>query len=279
MIKKITLLILTIVLISSCTIEEPYENSSQLVVEGWIENGRNPMVFVTMSLDPSAETISASELRSLVLRYAKVTIEHNGITYPLVANLSDDYYLQNYFTTSKLFGEVGETYTLRVEYNDQVAVATTTINEPVEIDSFEVLQSVIEGNYRIQVAFHDNPQTKDYYKFSVQVTNKEKKYSSSYMSMIDDSLYDSEVISIIVDRGNQLPNLTPEYNFQSGDVVKIKLQTITQDSYRFWANFNQNSLITLLPVNISAPGCVGNVDGALGYWDGYGINEYTICVD
>jgi len=268
-----------ITLLCSCTIEEPNVDDSQLVVEGWIENGHNPMVFVTMSIDPSYKVTSSEDLKNNILRYAKVTIEHNGVIYPLVANLSEDYYLQNYFTTSQLFGEVGEEYILRVEYEDKVAVASTTIPEPTEIDSFEFKESVMKGKMMIKASFYDNPLTKDYYKFATQVLNKEKHYSTAYMSMIDDALYESNLISIFVDRGNHLPDLTPEYYFQSGDIVKIKLEKITAESYRFWSNFNQNSLLALLPITISAPGCEGNIEGALGCWDGYGVTEYVLCVD
>lgn len=90
--------ILTILLLSalSCTKEGPEKaGDSQLVIEGWIESGKAPVVFVTASIEASTEKRKISDLSDNILRYAKVSVEHDGTVYPLSARLKDNYFLRS----------------------------------------------------------------------------------------------------------------------------------------------------------------------------------------
>jgi len=265
----------------SCSKDETVQQATEetLVVDGWIESGKNPMVFITTAVPAVEEPQSAYSLVDHIIRYAKVSIEHNGVEYPLVSSISDYYYLMAYFTTSDIVGEVGGVYSLKIEYKDKVALSTTTIPNPAELDSLWWEPMEEHQKYRVIFAsFHDNPETQDFYRFFIWIRNRQNYYSPAYLGLIDDSSA-GEVLTMQVDSGNQLPEFMPDGRYYSGDIVSVKFATTTEEVYRFWSKVDQNNMVGFLPFNISGVNVYGNVEGALGCWAGYGINEYTICVN
>lgn len=249
-----------------------------LVVDGWIESGKNPMVFVTTAIPATNKEQTISDLASHLIRYAKVTIEHDGIEYPLTSCLSDHYFIQTYFTTSDLVGEVGGEYTLTVEYNGMVAESTTTIPEPAALDSLWCYVRDNDSTYRcVRCSFSDRPEETNYYRFFSWITNRQKHYNPAYLGLMDDSAA-GETISIDVDAGCELPNIGDYVRYYPGDIVSIKLATMTEDIYRFWSKADQNNILAFLPINVAGVNLDSNIDGGFGCWAGYGITEYTICV-
>jgi len=279
--KKHIILSLSILalLLSGCTKEEiTYTDQKEtLVIDGWIESGNNPMVFVTTAIPASNKQQSIAELANHLIRYAKVTIEHDGVEYPLTACLSDYYYIQTYFTTTDLIGEVGEEYTLTVEYKDMYATSTTTIPEPAYLDSIWTYEGLIEPYKALKCSFTDDHAEERYYRFFTWITNRQNHYCPSYLGLMDNSAA-GEKISIEVDPGFELPNISEYPKYYSGDIVSIKFCTMTADTYLFWSKVDQNNLLAFLPINVAGGNLNGNVEGALGCWAGYGITEYSICV-
>ena len=142
----ICLLTIALVLMYGCKGDYGNDEPSQLVVEGWIDNGEFPMVFVTRSVPISEEYQEISNLGQYLERWAKVTISDGEREEVLVGRLNHSYYPPFYYTTSYMRGEPGKTYRLHVEGSGGLtADAETTItSETAVIDSFWV--TPVENN-------------------------------------------------------------------------------------------------------------------------------------
>lgn len=281
--KKLSLyaLIAVITLIfPACSKSEPENEDLKetIVVDGWIESGKNPMVFVTTAIPASNKEQSISDLVNHLVRYAKVTIEHDGVEYPLVACLSDYYYIKTYFTTTDLTGEVGGEYHLTVEYDGMIAQSTTTIPEPALLDSLWSYSRSDDPTFRyVRCSFHDDPDERNFYRFFSCITNRQNHYNPAFLGLMDDSAA-TETISIDVDPGSELPNIGDYVSYYPGDIVAVKFATMTEEVYNFWGKADQNNILAFLPINVAGVNLNSNIDGGFGCWAGYGITEYTICV-
>lgn len=263
----------------SCSKAAPESRTADsIVVDGWIENGEHPMVFLSTSVIATSEKQKAADLADHLIRYAKVTIEHEGVVYPMISCLSDYYYINTYFTTSDLKGEVGGEYTLRVEYDGRTAVSTTSIPEPAELDSLWSYNGPVEPYRKIRSRLKVSPDKSRFYRYYSWIRNRQSHYSPAFMGLMSESAA-GDYITIDIDPGSQLPDITRSAKYYPGDIVSVKLATTTREVYEFWSRYDQNNIVTYLPFNISGVNVTGNVDGALGCWAGYGINEYTICVN
>ena len=58
-------------------------------------------------------------------------------------------------------------------------------------------------------------------------------------------------------------------------IFQIELATLDTTAYRFWKSYEENLSLSPSPFFGSANALQGNVNGALGYWCGYGTQEYV----
>lgn len=143
------------------TVDLP-EAGGQIVVEGSIEQGQPPIIFLTRS-QGYFEPIDLNGLASLIIRDAIVTVGNGTSTVelteicaselteeqlPLVAELTGftpeelaqaDICVYSTFDQS-VWGEPNRIYDLRIEVGDEVVTSRTKINTPIPLDSlwFEI---------------------------------------------------------------------------------------------------------------------------------------------
>ena len=267
--------------VSSCSdrmATEPFD--APLVVEGWIESGRTPVVMVTTGIEVSEEERDISALVENVIRYAKVTIEHDGVVYPLSARLSDEYMLKNYYTSGMLRGEVGGKYRLEVEWQGKKATAVTTIPEPCRIDSLYAMPSpTTDSLCTIQAIFHNDHPKPNYYKFFTWDKTRQNGYAPSFLGTFSDVDREGKMEYNVQKSADYLSDDKDLLFFHRGDTVAVKLATMDAELFAFWREFDQNALCVTFPAVTLFSNVRGNVDGALGYWAGYGIDEKEICVE
>lgn len=279
--KKAVLICLAVILAASCRKAYFPEEAEMdtMVVEGWIDSGMPPIVFVSTPVKAVDNLRASTSLSDVNLRHAKVTIECDGQTYPLTCRYSEAYFLRFYFTTSELIGEVGRSYHLRVEYLDDVAEAVATITPPKEIDKLTVVRAENEpDSYSIQAYLHNDTSKREYFKFFVWNTTEDSSYASSFSETFSNEGA-AEEVCVTVKGSTRLTTEGAEVNFHKGDTVKVKLATMNSEAFEFWKGFDQNSTCLRFPIISVFRNCQGNVNGALGYWIGYGTNEYTVCVE
>ena len=64
--------------------------------------------------------------------------------------------------------------------------------------------------------------------------------------------------------------------FKENEIVRVKVSSLGEEGYAFWRSFEDMaalSRIPLMPVNSNLK---SNVQGALGYWLGYGSSFYEV---
>ena len=133
--KKIISPILAILLMAASCTPELADSPEMIVVEGWIESGSAPVVFITSSVSVNYDRKKMNDLISHVALNANVTVTHNDQTYTLLPSLKDEYLLKLCYTTDDLKGEPGGIYQLHVDWKGRYAEAVTTIPQPGSIET------------------------------------------------------------------------------------------------------------------------------------------------
>lgn len=278
-ILRALLLLPAVLIIWSCGSMLPPEESS-IVVEGWIEEGRCPVVILTRSVPLSEEYVDVSELSQYVVNWGKVTVS-DGDTTIVLTGMRDSKYSPPYiYTTGMMTGVTGKTYTLTVDYEDYHATAQTTIPKSVPIDSIRI--SPLEGNdesYRLYASFTDPSQSHDYYLVFVCDSVSDSQYMLGYMGCIDDAMYTKSVIEVPVYRGQRFvddANYTPY--FRKAEHVSIKLAHVDKSAYDFWNDMQNNTsfsgnMFTPVTSNVHS-----NIEGGIGCWYGMGSSVMGVAV-
>lgn len=249
---------------------------THLTVQGWIENGGHPLVMVaeTIPMDEEAH-ISQTAMMEHIAKWAKVSVSDGENTVILTGNADPDYFPPYVFTTARMTGEVGKTYTLTVEYKDYKARAVTTIPEPVPVERISMMQ-MSDSLFTLQVGFIDPPEKGNYYKVFTRTTGIDTHYHPSAMAQFSDEILDG-YSEFRLFSAQRLLDLVDRPNYRLGEEVWIKMCTTDAATYNYWNNFE-----LMLATNANAtiwldPDMQSNMEGALGYWAGYGVEqEYSV---
>lgn len=270
---KIYKSILALLLLTASCAPEISHSPQQLVVEGWIENGNSPIVFVTSSVSVNYDEKQMSDLIGLVALDANVTVTHNGQTYKLSPSFRDNYLLKICYTTDALKGETGGTYELHVDWNGRHAESVTTIPQSGSIDSIAIERhNSTDTLYLVKAHVVPHPDVR-YYRFFSMDIDRDDTYNPSYMGTYD-SLLNNDMAT--VNRGTSNPIDTPDYFYRLGDSVSFKLSSMDSVAYRFWSKFDENVLFSHVALLPYSSNMASNIEGGLGYWFGYGIKTYGL---
>ena len=268
--KYAHILLLAFLVISACSKTEEV-GRSQLVVEGWIENGQHPIVMVSESIGIASDReMDTKGILDHIAKWAKVSIS-DGTRTEILTGIPDPEYFPPYiFTTSNITGEVGKSYTLKVEYKDYKMEATTRIPDPVPIDNVYV-QSVTDTTASLRVCFTDPPQTGQYYKIFTRTEGKDSHYHPSAFTNVSDESLDG-YSEMFIYSTQRLMDFVDFPNIHVGDVLWIKLCTMDRAGYNYWNNFEimlASNMLNMFYEN----DLESNMEGALGYWIGYGVDK------
>lgn len=267
--KKYIHIILLLVMAACSKTEEV--GRSQLVVEGWIENGDHPVVMVSESIGiASGREIDTKGIIDHIAKWAKVTVSDGTKTEILTGMMDSGYFPPYIYTTSNITGEVGKTYTLTVEYKDYKVEASTRIPEPVPIEKVYV-QAVTDTTASVRVCFTDPPQTGQFYKVFTKTEGIDSHYHPSAMTNMSDESLDGYT-EVFIYSSQRLMDGIDMPNIHTGDVMWIKLCTMDQKTFHYWDNFEimlaSNAFSMFFENDLES-----NLEGALGYWAGYGVDK------
>ena len=244
---------------------------SQLVVEGWIENGGNPVVMVSESIGiATGREMDSKGILDHIAKWAKVSIS-DGTKTEILTGIPDPEYFPPYiYTTSAIAGAVGKTYTLKVEYKDYKVEASTKIPEPVPIDRVYVL-SVKDSLAILKVGFTDPPLKGNNYKIFTRTKGKDTHFHpSAFTSMCDDILDGYTEIQLFSTQ--RLMDYIYWGNIHVGDELEIKLCSTDRSIYEYWNNF-EVSLASNMFNMFYEHDMSNSMKGAMGYWAGYGVDK------
>ena len=268
-----------ILLFFGCSDVELPISDPVLVVDGWIENGKNPIVLVTTSV-PVRDTLGDEEdLKKYVVTWTKVTVSDGEREVTLTGMKNDDYYPPYIYTTSSLIGEPGKTYTLKVEeYNGRGVTAETTIPEPVPLENLKVRRSTNEKDkYYLTGELRDNPETKDYYKVFIKKSRKDSIYLPSFLGLIDDEILNNEVDEIAINNAVNIIEQNQGTLFSADDFIFVRFSTINEAAHNYWSDFD-NVTMSQNPLFPASSRIRSNIIGGLGHWTGYGSTNYRISI-
>ena len=272
--KIVTILFLAALLPLSCTKAVP-QSESRLVVEGWIESGGHPMVMLSESLIlEMGKEVTAEDLVQSIVKWARVTVSDGEKSAVLTGVVDPNYFPPYVFSTDKITGKPGKTYELKVEYKDYVATAKTTIPQPVPIDTVYVA-SIQDSLCHVVCGFTDPSQKGNYYKVFTREMGIDTHYHPSALAQTDDSQLNGYT-ELFMYSTQRLMDFLAMPNIKEGNEFWVKLCTMDAEAYSFWNNYQ-----VLLYANVfgaeTGTTMKSNMNGALGYWIGYGVDK-PVCV-
>ena len=259
----------------------------KLVVEGYIYQDTFPYVILTRNV-PFFSTLDSSTLQEYVVKGATVIVS-DGITTDTMIEIN---YGQLTFYASldnNLKGRVGRTYSLRVEADGQVVTSTTTIPEPVPLDSVWWKVQGEHDTLGFAWAHLTDPDTLgNYYRWFAKRINhypdgdqKDADFIAPIGSTFDDKFINGKSFDFFYNRGN-LPNSTKEDDeneerlfFKTGDTIVVRFCTIDRASFQFWRDEETQGSNNGNPFANPAP-VTSNIKDGLGVWGGYSVTYDTI---
>lgn len=269
------LILLTCATLTACMEEEDAELQTQLVVEGWIEDGGYPVVLLgeTHAIDAGMQNIE-----NYIVRWGKVTISDGTDSVILTGGYDNDFFPPYKYTTFKMTGQAGKTYTLTAEYRGKKATAVTTIPQPVELDSLHVVRSESDTLFYIKAFFEDNPDERNYYGLFSKRHGKDKAFLLSFMGVFSNEVIPMHVAADVYCGTSVYTEADKNASayFKKDDLVQVKLCRMDQASYEFWksySNLNNLSSNMFFPYTNDLE---SNVQGGKGYWCGYGASTLSV---
>lgn len=278
--RRISIFIFFCLALSACVGKYQPQDIPQIVVEGWIDAGGYPVVILTTTVSISEEAKEWESLKDNVIRWAKVSVSDGDQEVVLTGRKNTDYFPPYVYTTARLQGEPGKTYTLKVEYSGRVVTAQTSIPQPIPLQWIKVSPSAQKGKAEIVAGLEDNAETKDYYKFFTKVISEDSSYVSSFMGLINDDILGKDVNEIKVNRGIPMKLGSTESSglFPDDSQVMIKFCTLDAKSFEYWEDFEDLASLSTNPFFPVTRKIRSNVNGGLGYWAGYGSSIYRVSI-
>ena len=282
--------------------------STQLVVEGYIQQDYPAYVFLTKS-ESYFNSVDSNTLNNISVDDALVFVEReDGLIHKLTninQNLLDSLGLMDtlglplnglYIDLSynnDNFSQIGYKYKLIVEWNGETIWANTSIPPQYPVDSVWVKRKdSLESDYKCYIwARINDPDTLGnsaiiHYKRDVGWKPIDPLFIPCAIPARTDNLVNGENFEAMFARSGKFRDedgvLLPFYadrvvdgEFSRRDIVILRLSHVDQSTYKFWRSAGRmqdaNGNPFSEPMNLSS-----NIQGGLGIWGGYGVSYYYI---
>jgi len=274
-----------------------YQN--QLVVDGYIETGGNPIVI----LSQSANIYEQSDLAAYIARFvydAQLNVISGTDTFPLslftipelpvesqkkvaeMLRMNWNEALQlpiKVYSTTALVAQANHSYCLFIEHDGQTFKGTTHIPEPTPLDTvyWKLEPETIEYGYS-WAKLSDQAHQFDAYKWEVKRINiKNGKvvddlFKRGFGGFFSDQFFDGKTIEFYYENPLKRKDSThlKQYKryYRLGDSVVVKFSKMDQSVFTFYdkkyAQLASASNPFSTPINIPS-----NIPGLLGVWAGF----------
>ncbi|MEX1190768.1 MAG: DUF4249 domain-containing protein [Brumimicrobium sp.] len=287
------------------------EAEEKLVVDGRIETNEPPVVLLTKSNNIYDETTGNLLLESIVSG-ATVTVSDGSNTVELDEICSQSLPQGSeeaiasflnidveeleainicfYSTTDpSIYGQVGKTYQLEIEYEGEVYNSSTEILQPVPPDSIYWREDPDSpDNGYSWVVLSDPPGQFDAYFWECRRINIEggqpidDRFLTTFNPAFDDAFFDGLSFEFAYENPHNMNPDTPAEDrgyYQRGDSVAVKFSKIDKDVYEFmemkYVQLQTGGSPFATPSNL--PSNISN--DALGVWAGYSTYFDTLYCD
>ncbi len=267
-------------MITSCAKEDfsiVIAAESKIVVEGWIEEGDVPQVILSRSI-PISTTIDSTTILNHVIRSAKVTVSDGEYEEVLRLKSDKDRIPPFVYYGSEIIGEVGKSYTLKIEYLDRIVTAKTSIPSSVSIKSATYVKKYpADTTGYAYLAFDDPILEKNYYQIATRLDKKEPIFVPAFYGNLNDDNFSSSVVSIQINRGVLIfPKTKFRPYFSDGDLIFVRLRTMNKEAFDFWNGWQNEIVNGRNPIYPSNTSLKSNIKGGVGIWAGYGQQTVSI---
>ncbi len=275
------ILILLLTAIFNCSCIKRYNESDyhNIVIEGWIDNGQNPVVIVTKSIFPGLNNKKMTVDISYVGIGAKVIVSTEDQTETLEGKIDTHYVPPYVFTTDKIIGEAGKTYNLSVEWDEYTATASTTVPlEQAVIDSFKVKPDKMTDSLLTIAAYVSNPNKCKYLNTFIAAQPEQDLLMSSFFGTFKGEYFEKGNNMVTLSKPLKSALYHEDYfsNFRYGDSVTIKFSCIDSLAFTYWNNFNFCTSVNNNAMAGEIRNLKANIEGGEGYWFGYNSSVYTL---
>lgn len=290
-------------------IPEVSSEPPEIVVEGYIEAGQDvipPYVLLTRSLPFFAE-ISLEKFDSLYVHDALVSVNDGDKTVTLTEVCWNEFteeeqellklilgdlgiiqiddlpfnfcvYMDLDFEIS---GEIGKTYDLKIEVEDKILTASTTIPEHVPLEYIKFQKpsgNVADSLLELRTFIKDPEELTSYFRYFTAVDSE--PLIPPFSSVIDDVFFNGKEFEFPLSKAEPInEEVDPgEYGFFTvGDTVTLKWSTIDQVHFDFWNTLefnrvNQGPFSSYTKVDF-------NINGGIGIWGGYSSTYYKMVAE
>lgn len=262
-----------------------------LTVDASIENGQDPVVILTKSLNyfskVSAEVIGNSLVKDAEVYISTGNSTHQLRRYDLIVpgtTIPFSYYSTDLSSPSTIIkGELGKQYQLRIVWQQKEYKASTNIPQVRKtIDSMWWVKAPNTPDTSTKVVVRakvSDPQPfGDYARYFTRVNRG--AFYPGFNSVFDDAFVNGTTYTVDVDRGidRNVDLDFEEYGFfKKGDTVTVKFSNIDKATFDFWrtVEFSYQSIGNPFSSPTKILGNISN--GALGYFGGYG-NQFTTVI-
>ena len=181
------LCLLTVTLVA-CDDDIFGNSQSQMVVDGWIEDGGFPIVIITQTLPITEDFVSVNNLGDYIVKWAKVTVSDGVDSVVLTGKYDNNYFPPYIYTTGRMRGKAGHTYYLTIKENDNIVRSVTTIpvNAP-DVDFKVEMRSSNDSLYQITACLSDSNEQADYYQIFSRVGVNTSQYSAAFLGSLSDA--------------------------------------------------------------------------------------------
>lgn len=194
---------------------------------------------------------------------AVVTIEHDGIVTGLHASSAGVY------SNDTLTGQPGHTYRLLVNLDNMRFTATSTMPQPVALDSLYIRASVLSDWPYITVVYNDPLHVSNYYHF-IQYINGRKEPS---IFVSDDEFSDGLTVKSQLNYNNDTEE--PARDIRPGDSVSIEMICTDAAVYQFWYSLSNGATGANNTASPANP--VSNIaGGAIGYFSAQTVRQRSL---
>ena len=215
-----------------------------------------------------------------VIEDAEVTIRDitQGIDYPFTITQSSNPEFENYYLSDQPFeGVIGNTYELKVIWNEEEYVATETMLHVASINSlsyrinpFEYQdQSKVGYYYEVLLNATEPQETEDYYLFKFYRNDSLIFASENDIYFTDDGFL-----------GEEIRDLPGPVFYSKGDNARVEMFSISRQAYIYFSDLlnnlnNDSGMFSPPPANPR-----NNIsNGALGYFIVSGVEKASVVIE
>lgn len=270
-------LILSFILYS-CVREEV--DHTKMVVEGWIDAGKHPIVMLhtsySLSLSEPDSTTLLDVLEQHMVLFGKVVIFDGEDSVILTGRVDTNYLPPYIYTTTKIIGEVGKTYSLHAKYKEFSAKAKTEIPKIASLDSIRVTNLNQKMNV---VGYANHLEVGETYILMARTTDQ-RQYKICPMGAFRASSTES-IITInnpidFTGEGAILQTLFPKTDSVE---ISIKFAKIGEAEFQMWDSYIAQKLTQGMFFMETYGNIISNIENGNGYWCGMGASEYSISLE